>query len=423
MPAPLLTARRLAAARDIAAVLVFCGLVLLGGRAVLEAPFFQKERLTSAEAAGDIDRFYSELETYRPGGLTAAERARYDAARSSAAAQAAAARDEFGRITMRDLAWTLCLAAASTGDESTAVLWRPQRKWKDPAQKFPPFTLALRSGRLTVDRSLDPALRGAELLELGGKPAETFLAPVLQRIPGATAPYRAYMFCRAQDVWWDFSGLLEGAPGVGARFRTADGRQLARNTPPITGGEFRRLGWTAPLQGGRLYAHRQAGWLAPDGLADSRAWRRRTRAFFGTLENGGITLLVIDLRDAPAGNMRAAQELLRLTGGWLKQGGRRAALLTGPGSGSAAAAFAQGFRDMKAGEILGEPTGGTPGHPGAPRTLRLPASGIYFTVPTRSYPGSGLPVVPDVALHGPPPGYRGDLASYVLELLAQSKAR
>ena len=69
------TARRLAAARDISAVLLFCALVFFGGRAFINAPYLQKERLTQREAFADIEQFFKALEKRAPASPAAAREA------------------------------------------------------------------------------------------------------------------------------------------------------------------------------------------------------------------------------------------------------------------------------------------------------------------------------------------------------------
>ena len=96
-------------------------------------------------------------------------------------------------------------------------------------------------------------------------------------------------------------------------------------------------------------------------------------------------------------------------------------LLTGPGTGPAAAQFAARFRDLKAGEILGEETGGTPGYFGDPETFTLPASGLKYSVASRRYPHpAAIPggVRPDIALAAASLRPFGDIKTLLLKLKA-----
>ncbi len=89
-----------------------------------------------------------------------------------------------------------------------------------------PASVALRYVKFVVDAARDPGLAGAEVLEFNGVPFRAFIAPALERVPGETAPYREYLFCRDQADWWNLSGLLSGLQGFELRLkaRCADNR-------------------------------------------------------------------------------------------------------------------------------------------------------------------------------------------------------
>ncbi|MDA8243677.1 MAG: hypothetical protein M0025_06105 [Elusimicrobia bacterium] len=406
-------ARKLAAARDLAAVLAFLALAFLGGRALLDAPQLQKERVSRPEAERDIAQFFAVLEKERPGA------ADYAVLKASASAAVASRLDEFSRVSVRDLAWALAGGAAALRDSGTAVLWRPPRRWKDPEQKYPPFSVALRYGKFVVDAALDPGLAGAEVLELNGAPFRTFIAPALARVSGETAPYREYLFCRGQAAWWDFSSLLAGLPAPEVRFKARDGRVFTRRAAPITGWEFRRLAWRPAPPGEQFYSQKKVAWFNAPAPRASRRGRGAWDRFLRGLEARGMRYAVVDLRDAAGPDDGGAAYPLGLLAGPGGSGLRgRLTLLTGPGSGPAAAAFAAGFRALGAGKIAGEATGGTAGHYGAPKEFRLEASGIRFSASSRRFPGPDLPVQPDLplteALLRP---WRGDARAFVLEEL------
>ena len=403
-------ARKLAAARDLAAVLAFLALAFLGGRALLDSPQLQKERVSRDEAERDIARFFAVLEKERPGA------ADYAVLKASASAAVASRLDEFSRVPVRDLAWVLAGGAAALRDSGTAVLWRPPHRWKDPEQKYPPFSVALRYGRFVVDSALDPGLAGAEVLTVNGAPFRDFLAPALARVSGETAPYREYLFCRDQAAWWDFSSLFAGLPAPEVRFKARDGRVFTRRAAPITGWEFRRLAWRPDPPGEQLYSQRKVAWLNAGGLSGSRRGRAAWDKFFGGLEPLGMRHAVLDLRASPLGDGADAAYPLELLAKGTLHG--RLTLLTGPGSGPGAAAFAAGFRALGAGRIAGEPTGGTQGHYGRPEKFRLGGSGIRFSVSTEYFPGPPAPVAPDLLLtEDLLRPWKGDERAFVLETL------
>jgi len=421
------TAKKLAAARDITAVLVFAVLVVWGGRALLDAPFLQKERLSGREAAEDISGFFDRVEKERP---AAPAPGQYAALKAAALLQAEAKLDEFKRITVRDLAYILYRSAAAFGDADTRLLWRLPRKWKDPELKFPPFGAAYSRGRFTIDCASDPSLAGSELIELNGVPFEEFISPVLERVSGETPQLRAGLFCRDQFFWWNFSGLLSGAPSLTVKLKRPDGRLYSRKMGTVTAGEFRRFSDRPGKLKKNIYGHTKIGWLSVSGLPYSRAERKVWDRFFRDLRGQGTEDLVLDLRQAGSGDPRTADYILTYLPAALPEK-REAAfsgrlkVLIGPGSGSAAAYFAARLRELKAGELLGEETGGTPDHLGAPEEFELPNSGIKFSVSTRLYSGHGAgPVEPDLPVTGEllrP--YKGDVTPFVLDLIGRQRGR
>jgi hypothetical protein len=382
------TARRLAAARDISAVLVFCALVLLGGRAFINAPYLQKERLTQRQAFSDIEQFFNALENQRPG------------PREAALAEAAARADGFGRVTVRDLAYILYRHAAAAGG-GTAVLWRPPRRWKDPEKRYPPFALEYRNGKFLVQAASNPALAGAELLKIDGRPAADFLAPALDRIAAAGPRHRAALFCRDQVFWWDLTGLLGGKPAFDAVFKLPGGAKKAARLEPATAGELRRL-IPAPHAGREPFpVLRGTAWLELPPMEDSRAWRRRCTAAFRKLNAQRIGDLVVDLRANDGASARAARHLLSmLDSGLGKEAYKgRVKLLIGPGTANAAAFFAAHARELPAVEVIGEETGGPAAGFPLTREFTLGASAIRAALPDGRFDGPATARPEAVAPH------------------------
>lgn len=424
MTAPRRTARRLAAT-DIAAVLLFCLFAAGLWRALADSPFLQKERLTAGEAAADIDEFFRRVEKTHPGpGITPAA---YAALKARAHAEASAGLDEFGRLEARALARILHRCAAGLGDSGTRVLWRTPRKWKDPEPRFPPFSLEYVRGRFLVRNAEDPRLNGGELLEAGGVPLDEFLRPALELVPAETAAHRAYLFCRHQDAWWDISGLFAGRKTVRIKARYSSGRTWTGDVGPVSAGEFRRLTLADPGGGSAFYPQKAEAVVRPGTMEYSWRARKDFRTVLGKLNSQGTNLLVLDLRDCPGGDRRMAEYMFSLLGGGRGERGfpGRTALLTGPGSGPAAAWLAARFRETGRGELLGGETGGTAGHYGSPRTFKLGASGIRFSVSSRYFAPPGAdpgPVLPDLELTPARlAAARGDAALFALERLAQGR--
>ena len=424
------TAKKLAAARDLGAVLVFLLLVFLGARAVLNAPFFQKERLTQREASEDILEFFARIEKIRPVRPENPAPAGYAAMRAEAQAAAAARLDGFGRITVKDLAYILYRYGASFGDGSTRLLWQPPRKWKDPELKFPPFTVGADKGKFTIAKALNPSLAGAELLEINGVPFRDLIRPVLERVSGETPRHREYLFCRDQAFWWDFSGLFSGNPAIAVKFKSRGGKVTPRKLETVTSGEFRRMAVKPGAQKKMFYAQKKIAWLNVTDLAYSRSGKKSYARFFRELKEQGIEDLVLDLRDSSGGDPRTADYLLSYLAEKPEDGpadafAGTARLLTGPGTASAGAYFAARFRELKAGETLGEETGGTPGHFCSPEEFKLSNSGIPYAAASRYCPAPGADgsaVAPDVALTEARLRPHGDAQAFLLDRIAKARA-
>lgn len=413
------TARRLAAARDILAVLAFCAAVFFGWRAFVNAPFLQKERVTRREAAADIEAFFAQVRATHPKPAVAGER--FELLKSSALARADAGLDEFQRVKVRDLALILYGSAAAFDDSGTAVLWRPHRKYRDPELKFPPFSLEYRGGKLLVWRAADPALVGAEPLEVNGAAFPGYIAPALALVPAETPRLRAWRFCRDQAFWWDLSALVPVDKPLAVKVRTPAGRTLSRTLAPIPAGEFRRLAERHTPLPRMIYSQSRLAWLRVEDLTGSRAARRDWDKFFSEARQKGASTLALDLSEAAGGDADGENYLSGYFGGWLKGPMRpfegRIYLITGPGTGPAAAALAARFRALKAGRILGAETGGTAAYCGAPREFSLPGSGLRYSVSSACYPGiPGGTVTPDKALTPEELRPHGDIKAYILSL-------
>lgn len=397
--------RRLAAARDILAVALFCALAWLGWRALVNSPHLQKERLVRREAEEDAARFHAALGSPGCGETLKALEGKYD---------------EFDRVTVRDLAWALYAAGARHGGGSP--LWRPRLKWKDPDPRFPPFTLDRRGGAFVIENANDAALKGAGLAAIEGTPAEAFLAPVLERVPGADREARAGAFCRDQAFWWDFSGLAAGKQALALSLRR-DGKAAARTAAPVTAFQFRSLlgqvyYWREPVQ-----VIRGTAWAALGAFDDSWDWKGEYRRIFGGLRRNKAPRLVLDLRRSAGYDPRPAERLLEhVTEG---KGSFRTSLLIGPGTAGAAALFAAEFRARGLGEVYGEPASGPACGFRREKALRLPNSGIRFAVPAGGAvpcPEGVLPVPaePSVRITGKElRNYSGDPRLFLLDTLAK----
>lgn len=426
------TARRLAAARDMAAVLAFCAAVWLGGRAVINSPYLQKERLTRREAAADIDAFFHKIDKAHPLRRAGLAPERWDGLRRAAQEEAGRRLDEFGRITVRDLAYILYKAGAGLGDANTRPLWRPPRRWKDPELKYPPFSVDYRLGKFIIDSAADGELAGAEVTAIDGAPFETFVAPLLERVSAGDERYRRAAYCAEQGFWWDLSGLLAGKQAVRLRLRTPDGRTLEKEAPLISAWEFRRLAGTQESARPKLVVSRGVAWVDLPGGGFDRAWRKACDAVFSQLRRQRVKALALDLRRNAATDQRAASYLLAYLAAGTGSPARgqdelfagRVKLLIGPGTANAGALLAARLRALGAAELLGEESGGPADTYRPPETFILPHSGMKVSVSSRRPPEPAALAVPDViltpALLRP---HKGDARAFLLERLAREKER
>lgn len=419
MPITERNARRLAAARDILAVLAFCAAVGFGWRAFVNSPFLQKERVTRREAAADIEAFFSQARRTHPGPALSEDR--FELLKSSALAAADAGLDEFQRVKVRDLTLILYRSAAAFGDSGTTALWRPPHRHRDQDLKFPPFSLEYRGDRLVIWRAADPALVGAEPLEVNGAGFAGYIGQALELVSAETPRLRAWLFCRDQAFWWDFAALVPPDKPLALKVRTPSGRTLSRTLAPVPAAEFRRLAARHTPLPRMIYSQSRLAWLRVEDLTASRAARREWARFFDEARQKGASTLVLDLSEAAGGDPGGENYLSGYFGGWLKGPMRpfegKIYLVIGPGTGPAAAALAARFRALKAGKILGAETGGTAAWCGAPREFTLPGSGLKYSVSSVCYPGipAGT-IAPDTAITPEKLRPHGDLKAYILSL-------
>lgn len=424
------TARRLAAARDIAAVLLFCAAVYLGGSAVLNSPYLQKERLTRREAVADIGAFFNKIDKAHPLPRAGLPPERWDGLRLTAHEEAGLRLDEFERLTVRDLAYVLYKAGAGLGDANTRPLWRPARRRKDTELKYPPFTVDYRLGKFVIDAAADGELPGAELAAIDEVPFETFIAPLLERVSAADARYRRAAFCAEQGFWWDISGLLEGKQTVRLRFRTPDGKVRRKEAPLVSAWEFRRLAGSQDQARPKLLVSRGVAWVDLPGADYNRAWRKACDAVFAQLRRQRVSALVLDLRRNAGTDPRAASYLLAYLAAGAGSPARgqdeifkgRTKLLIGPGTANAAALLAARLRALGAAELLGEESGGPRDAYHPPETFTLPHSRIKVAVSSRAPEPAAL-AVPDIILTPALLRPHGDARAFLLERLAREKER
>ena len=184
-----------------------------------------------------------------------------------------------------------------------------------------------------------------------------------------------------QLSWEEFAANIDPRPIGMAKIASIP--SLARVDEPF---------WTtvlddnAPDGGQTLYLQynevvRKSGSVSIDQLAEEIGT---------TLDSGGITRLVVDLRYNPGGDDRTYRSLLRMltTNTTLSRPGSLLVLI-GRQTFSAAVLLATELDKQTNAVFFGEPTGGSPNLYGNPRPLQLPNSGIVVNVSSKYFEVGG----------------------------------
>ena len=180
-----------------------------------------------------------------------------------------------------------------------------------------------------------------------------------------------------QLSWDEFAAKIDPRPIGMARIASIP--SLARVDEPFW---TNVLDDTAPDGGQTLYLQynevvRRSGSMSIDQLAEE---------IETTLDSGGITRLVVDLRYNPGGDDRTYRSLLRVltTNPVLSHPGSLLVLI-GRQTFSAAVLLATELDKRTNAVFFGEPTGGSPNLYGNPRPLQLPNSGIVVQVSSKYF--------------------------------------
>jgi len=374
----------------------------------LGTPF--KENLTEDEKIAGLARFWSEAK-YNFAWFEKAPDLDYDAKMIEYLPRVRSTKStlEYYRVMME--------FAALLKDGHTNV--SPPRELQDDFWSQPAIRIALVEGRVLVAKVLgDEALsaagvcRGVELIAVDSLPVREYAARFV--MPAVSASSEQDRERRSLTY-----SLLGGPHDSKLRlqFRDESGRTFEVTAARLTPAELDKRD-TAPPKGRfefRLLDDSRIAYVALNTFADrdivtdfEKAWpeiRKAPALILDVRANGGgnsgfgsqiLSYLVAKGGDTEAVRMRLYRPTYRAWGrgeDWQTQTwpvdakagegyNGRIVLLTGPGTGSAAEDFAASFDILKAGIILGEPTGGSTGQP---LMFRLPGGGTGWvcTLQTR----------------------------------------
>ncbi|MGD9641589.1 MAG: S41 family peptidase [Elusimicrobiales bacterium] len=415
--------------------------VFLGSETAREG-FYDKdfkygaEGLSEEDAEEDINQFFSDAEQVHPDLLYKIKERDYlelkSRIKSEIIAKTKAAKG--GRISVRDLAYTLYFAAAAFGDGHTSIHYSalPRRDWV--VARYPPFLLDYRNGEFIVSDARDKGLVGKHLVSMAGKRPEEFLKPVFDRCSGELFHFKAAKFTREQPFWWAFTGLLDGSPRLTVEFSDKNGRPEKLSLATIDYEAFSSL--AIPQKKEETSLKFLAGGVAYfryPSFKYTEAERTRVDGIFREVKARGAKRLIIDIRGNSGGHSGMADYIakyltekpvrgismlqLKMSPQYIEKWGSemgedakalkgvlvtrriqeekqekpeafyegKAILLTDNYTFSSASGFAVMFRDFGMGRIAGYETGGLPSCFGEMLQLTLRNSGIMFGVSDKKF--------------------------------------
>jgi hypothetical protein len=438
---------------------------LYQGSTLLREGFYDRnfvarlDHISREAAIADINQYFATIEHVHPNHLAHQTAEQYAALKKRTLESVNGKSD----IQISDLADALVDAAATFRDGHTGVSADyPPNLAALAKLGFPPFWLETENGRFFVSAAVEPSLAGAELLNVNGKPAVDFFAPLCNRIPGETMPWKATRFVNQQAFFLTRTPLF-GPPGssIALQFRDPAGATKERTVTTLSAADYQKF---FQSQGASMMRKRDAEPVTRvEFLENGRiahlifphcsredGERKRIDEIFTQIQERKSRALILDIRGNPGGISTIVDYLfthvyagkftgvsrtdLRFTShipdqvwkgefpspqppmksynhkeiSWPKPPNFFAGpvyLLIDNGVFSSGVWCTVLFRDYKAATIIGYETGGVPQSFGNMHTFSLKNSGIQCTVsdcifyPPRPRPGDDQHgVLPDIPL-------------------------
>lgn len=275
------------------------------------------KRIPQAEAVADVQQFFSTLQRVHPDLLAKVSLEDYIKLKQQTLENVAKKLDKDGKISINNLAYILCYAAAFFRDGHTVPYcwWITAqtsgspfggRTGKESGTRFPPFLLVYDNGRFIVTSSSDKGIEGLEIVSIEGTPIQEFLRPVLDRCSAETLAWKTSIFTKSQTFWYAFCNLCGSAGSLTLKLRDINGKESERKVQTVGVDDFEKLSLGARAT--KLEQLRRQGtqvsfvdsgkiayFLYP-GFNYSDDEKKKIDSIFHTIKDKGSKDLIIDLR-------------------------------------------------------------------------------------------------------------------------------
>ena len=389
-------------------------LALLAVLSVLAVAAAERSTAVSPDVRADIEFLLQELERIHPNPYHAVSRAELHAAASQLIARLGELDDDQMLVELMRL-----LARLGERDGHAGVSFFSNAH-RGPAHLYPFYAYSFSDGIFVVAAVNRPALVGARLVAIGGKPVEEvirLLEPLMTRDNPMSLKAGLPTMLVAAEV---LHGLRVTPTAARATFTFAfpSGSRRDLELRPLTApryiqglnAAFPTFTYGLPRRAKPLFLSRRGNdqWLTTlqKGRVLYLAYRSVQRNTFETSErllrlvrSRNVKRVIVDLRNNGGGEIRRYAALLQAL---RAPAARRKTLvvIVNRETFSAAVHFAADVKRLTRAIFVGEPTGGSPNHYSDTDPVALPVTGWTVGIPTIYYeklPGeAGLTLAPDV---------------------------